>query len=455
MIGEVKYESLKRELEKNAKELIATGKPLALRKKTTNLFRKRNQGEVAKLDVTGLDEVVNIDESAATAMVGGMTTYETLVEETLKYGFMPAVVPQLKTITLGGAITGMGIESSSFKYGFPHETMRSLDVLVGSGKIITVKPKGEYKDLFYGFANSYGSLGYSVGICIDLIPVKKYVHIRYLRYSDFEKYFSDLKLICKKMKWKNKKVDFVDGVLFGPSEAYICIAQMCEDAPYVSDYTYKNIYFKSIAQKSEDYLTIKDYIWRWDTDWFWCSKGTGAQNPVIRRLYGKKRLRSDFFMKLFSFERKYGFKAKIDMCLWRKPQELVIQDVEIPIGNCVKFMKFYYNTINIRPTWVCPVVQHDSNKRWSLYSLLPKKLYVNFGFWSSVRSDKEDDAWHNKMLEREVKTLKGKKSLYSDAYYSEDEFWELYNKKDYWKLKHKYDKDMAFKNLFEKTVGRG
>ena len=36
---------------------------------------------------------------------------------------MPAVVPQLKSITLGGAVAGVGIEATSFRYGLVHDTI--------------------------------------------------------------------------------------------------------------------------------------------------------------------------------------------------------------------------------------------------------------------------------------------------------------------------------------------
>ena len=52
-----------------------------------------------------------------------MTTYEQLVDATLPHRLMPLVVPQLKTITLGGAVTGLGIESTSFRNGCPHESV--------------------------------------------------------------------------------------------------------------------------------------------------------------------------------------------------------------------------------------------------------------------------------------------------------------------------------------------
>ena len=69
-----------------------------------------------------------------------MTTYEDLVDATLAHGLMPLVVPQLKTITLGGAVTGLGIESTSFRHGLPHESVREMDVLTADGEVITATP---------------------------------------------------------------------------------------------------------------------------------------------------------------------------------------------------------------------------------------------------------------------------------------------------------------------------
>src|SRR5450759_4089191 len=96
---------------------VTPGVPVGLRKTTSNLFRRREQAAKYRLDVRSFDHVLHIDPERMIADVEGMTTYGTLVDETLRYGLLPAVVPQLKTITVGGAVSGLGIESSSFKYG--------------------------------------------------------------------------------------------------------------------------------------------------------------------------------------------------------------------------------------------------------------------------------------------------------------------------------------------------
>src|SRR5213076_2001942 len=153
-----------------------------LAKRTSNLFRPRDAIAVAGLDVSGLDGVISIDPEARTADVQGMCTYEDLVDATLPHGLIPFVVPQLRTITLGGAVTGLGIEATSFRNGLPHESVLEMDILTGAGKIVTTK-RGD--DLFDTFPNSYGSLGYATRLRIELEPVPGEVVLRHVRFVDF------------------------------------------------------------------------------------------------------------------------------------------------------------------------------------------------------------------------------------------------------------------------------
>jgi len=119
---------------------IPAGSPVRLSKRTSNLFRPRAASDIPGLDVSGLGGVVSVDPVARTADVQGMCTYETLVDVTLQYGLMPLVVPQLRTITLGGAVTGLGIESTSFRSGLPHESVLEMDVFTGAGDVVTATP---------------------------------------------------------------------------------------------------------------------------------------------------------------------------------------------------------------------------------------------------------------------------------------------------------------------------
>ncbi|HET9077614.1 MAG TPA: FAD-binding oxidoreductase, partial [Acidimicrobiales bacterium] len=182
--------------------------PVRLAKKTSNLFRTRSAPAGPGLDVSGFDGVIEVDARNRWADVQGMTTYEHLVDALLPYGLMPLVVPELKTITLGGAITGLGIESSSFRNGMPHESVLEMDILTGAGEVLTVDATGEHRDLFHGFPNSYGSLGYALRLRIELEDVRPYVHLRHLRFERTAELLAVLEQVCAAREHGGERVDF-------------------------------------------------------------------------------------------------------------------------------------------------------------------------------------------------------------------------------------------------------
>src|ERR1700735_5366373 len=181
-----------------ASAAIPPARPVRLAKRTSNLFRFRDAGPSARLrpggttapspagqlDVSAFDHVLCVDPGSRTALVGGMTTYEDLADATLRHGLMPLVVPQLKTITLGGAVTGLGIESSSLRSGMPHESVTEMEILTGDGRVVRATADNEHGALFRGFPNSYGTLGYSLSLTIELQRVSPFVHLRHFPFGN-------------------------------------------------------------------------------------------------------------------------------------------------------------------------------------------------------------------------------------------------------------------------------
>ena len=450
----ISYDTLRSGLQAQLAGLPADA-PVRLGKKTSNLFRTRAATSAPRLDVSGFDGVLSIDPVARTADVLGMTTYEHLVDATLPYGLIPLVVPQLKTITLGGAVTGLGIESTSFRNGLPHESVLEMDVLTGDGRIVTATPDNEHSELFYGFPNSYGTLGYALRLRIELEPVTPFVRLRHLHFADPVECVATLGEIASTGRYDGEQVDFVDGSVFQRDDLYLTVASYVDSAPYVSDYTGQSIYYRSIEQRSEDYLTIRDYLWRWDTDWFWCSRAFGAQNPRIRRLWPKRWLRSDVYWKIVALENRIQVKARLDRRKGLPERESVIQDVEVPLDRTAEFVEWFCREVPIRPFWLCPLRQRDPDAVWDLYVLDPDTTYVNVGFWSTVPLAPGDaDGTYNRKIERVVDDLGGRKSLYSTSFYEEDEFWRLYGGDAYERLKKTYDPDARLLDLYAKCVQR-
>ncbi|MEV6274529.1 FAD-binding oxidoreductase [Nocardia sp. NPDC051832] len=436
-----------------------------LAKKTSNLFRARAKNPAPGLDVSGLAKVIQVHPEDRTADVAGMTTYEELVAATLPYGLAPLVVPQLKTITLGGAVTGLGIESTSFRNGLPHESVLEMDVLTGAGEILTATPDNEHADLFRGFPNSYGTLGYTVRLKIELEAVQPFVALRHLRFRDLRELEATLARIVVEKSHDGERVDYLDGVVFTAEESYLTLGRQTDEPGPVSDYTGMDIFYRSIQHDGpgpkHDRLTIHDYLWRWDTDWFWCSRAFGTQNPKIRKFWPKRYRRSSFYWKLIALDHKYHIGDKMEARQGNPPRERVVQDIEVPVERTADFVEWFLRDIPIEPLWLCPLRLRDAapegstTRPWPLYPLEPNRTYVNAGFWSAVPTVPGRPAGAaNRAIEKKVTEFDGHKSLYSDAYYDKDEFAALYGGEHYTELKKRYDPDQRLLDLYSKAVQR-
>jgi FAD/FMN-containing dehydrogenase len=466
-------------------DAIPDGQPVRLAKRTSNLFRPRTATHTPGLDVSGLGGVIAIDTRAQTADVQGMCTYEHLVDETLARGFIPYVVPQLRTITLGGAVSGLGIESTSFRNGLPHESVTEMDIFTGAGEVVTTRP-GD--DLFDTFPNSYGSLGYATRLRIKLEKVPSYVSLRHVRFDDVGLLAKTIADIVANREYDGVRVDGLDGTAFEPGEYYLSLATWTDDPEgggRPSDYTGRQIYYRSIQQRERDVLTMYDYLWRWDTDWFWCSRAFGAQHPVVRRLWPRRWKRSDVYYRLVGLDQRLQVGAWLERRRGNPEGERVVQDVEVPVERLGDFLDWFDEEVGMRPVWLCPLVSTGSTggsmgstggsmgstggstgstggstgsadgKQWPTYPLAPHEPYVNVGFWGNVPVGPEaSDAPRNRAIEAKVHELGGHKSLYSEAFYDRETFDQLYDGPNLARVKDSFDPEHRLTSLYDKAVRR-
>lgn len=413
-----------------------------LDKPVSNLLRDRETPRDG-LPAAALTNVLEVSPEGWVD-VEGMTPYDALLDATLPHHAAPAVVPQLKSITVGGAVAGIGIEATSFRHGLVHETVREMDVALADGGIVTCAPQGEHADLFAGLPNSYGTLGYATRLRLNTIPVKPYVAVRHRRFNDIDAFFAAL------AEGFDSDADFLDGVAFNAQDLVLTTGHFVAEAPPPSDYTFKRVYYRSLRERATDQLTAHDYFWRWDTDWFWCSKNLGAQLPMVRQLLGRDRLGSRFYQRVMRWNSRWRLLEIAERVAGLR-RESVIQDVDLPLERAGAFLTRFLAQVGITPVWICPVRAGDGPTA-PLFPA-PAERYVNFGFWDTLRFRTGYPPGHfNRLVEAAVAELGGIKSLYSSSFYTREAFHRHYGGDAYGRLKERYDPDGALGDLYAKCV---
>src|SRR6185436_5363101 len=223
---------------------------LSLRKRTSsNLFRYAPRTRARRrLDLSAFNKVLGVDTARRRLEVEGLATFESIVDHTLPHGLVPLITPELKHITIGGAIVGIGIESNCYRHGFVHDGLLEAEVLLPDGRIVTCSPERE-PDLFHALPNSYGTLGYILRAKMRLMPALPYVHLHTTRFDDLDAYLEAMRAATERTD-----VDFVEGTFYSAGKLYLTLSRFIDKPPRVDDILRKNIFYRLIEREADVYL---------------------------------------------------------------------------------------------------------------------------------------------------------------------------------------------------------
>ena len=226
---------------------------------------------------------------------------------------------------------------------------------------ICARRTNEHRDLFFGFPNSYGTLGYALaGAGQDASGEEVRAHRAY-----------PLSAIRPPTSAALQRALRIPAPILStawclaPMRCYLTTGTIRRTKRRSSATTLSSTSTTApSATRTTDYLTARDFLWRWDTDWFWCSKNLGAQNPLVRRLLGKARLNSRTYTKVMRWNSRWKLTQRLD-ALFGVHRESVIQDVDIPIERAAEFLDFFQREIGILPIWICPIRSPDARVHFS------------------------------------------------------------------------------------------
>jgi FAD/FMN-containing dehydrogenase len=410
-----------------------SGKPVSLRKKAVSHqvpkardLRHRDD----KIDVSDLTEIVEIDPVRRICVAESGVTFVDLVAATLRHGLVPMCVPELKTITIGGAVSGCSIESMSFVHGGFHDTCLEYEVITATGDVLVCTPDNEHQLVFQMMHGSFGTLGIVAKLTFRLIPARRYVHLRYETCTSLADYQAAIL-----RHFEARDVDFMDGIIHSPTCYVLSTGVFVDSAPYTSDYSWMKIYYQSTRTRTEDYLTTPDYFFRYD-------RGVTNVRPrsFLGRLVLGKFLASSQWLRL-------GEKLH---WLLRSSKPTITLDVFVPFSRVPEFLGWYERELGFYPLWCVPY-RRVRDYEWladSFYAGNPDQLFLDLAIYG-MRQRGETN--YHRLMEEKLREIGGIKTLIAHNYYPEDEFWSIWNKRNYDAVKAISDPRNVFRDLYTKT----
>ncbi|KAJ8112571.1 hypothetical protein OPT61_g5101 [Boeremia exigua] len=440
----------------------STSTPFRIYHGSTNSTRHAAFDPSSIIDVSAFNNILSINASTQTALVEPNVPMDALVAATAVEGFLPPVVMEFPGITVGGGFVGTAGESSSFKYGFFDRTVVRAEVVLADGTLVNCSAT-ENAELFESLRGSFGTLGVLTLVEVMLVPLKSWVEVTY-RPTTSSAHAMDV----LQQETRKRDNDYVDGVLFSKSSGVVVSGRLVTEpsSPRIPVRRFSRpwdewfwIHARSLTSSkapTTELVPIEDYLFRYDRGAFWM--GMYAYHHFFVPFWYVFRVLLDYFMHTRIMYHALHASGYTD--------RYIIQDIAFPAANAEAFVNYVDSKFGIYPLWLCPLRKDGrvsmghprqfkgpvggQNQAGQAY----EGEYINVGVWGPYPSSEVEYVSANRELEKKTSELGGLKWLYSRVFYTEDEWWQLYDKEKYEALRVKFGAT-GLPSIWEKVRDRG
>jgi len=413
-----------------------------------------------------LFDILGLEQKNTVVHVEPMVNMGQLSHYLVAYGLTIPVLPEMDDLTVGGLFMGVGIETSSHKYGLFNDSVVEAEVVLADGNVVFCS-KTQNRELFDALPWSYGTLGFLVSAKIKVIASKPFVRLEYLPFhsqkAGVEKF--------TELSGMENPPDFVESLQFSRNTMVVMAGTMVDEAEARSGSVnaisrwYKPWFYKYVAGFLEtgdvtqvDYIPLRDYFHRHTKSIFWELEQIipWGNNPVFRFLLGWAVPPKVSFLKLTQTE------------AIRKLYETqhVIQDMLVPITKMDEALDKFHDSYELFPLWLCPYRAYSYKDSQTLHRCFLKEplqiqpgkqfeMYVDLGAYGIPKAVLEKKEFDIVKISREVEhyigSIHGFQMLYADSYMTKAEFRAMFNHSHYDEMKSKYDPDGCLPQVYEKV----
>jgi len=401
-----------------------------------------------------MSDIISVDTERRVVRCQPLVTMGQISATLLPLGWTLPVVPELDDLTVGGLICGVGIETSSHKYGLFNETCVSFELVMADGSRV-VCSREENPELFHAVPWSHGTLGFLVSAEIRIIPASKYVRLQYVPCHTSEEGRRRLEEASR-----DESNDFVEMLQFNREQSVLMIGHFADKPEkgrinaigrwykpwfftHVQSYLYKN----TRPEENIEYIPLRDYYHRHTRSIFWELKDiiSFANHPVFRFLLGWAMPPKISLLKATTTGsiRELYEKHHID------------QDMLVPVSKLGETLDCFHKICHIYPIWLCPFkITRPADPRIRPFLRISDhkdNLFIDVGTYGTTESPEYNGVEGLRKIEAFIRSVKGWQMLYANTMQTRDEFREMFDHSMYDELRKRYNCLDAFPEVYDKV----
>ncbi|PAA94059.1 hypothetical protein BOX15_Mlig017234g1 [Macrostomum lignano] len=444
---------------------MCTSRPNWLSLSTT--FFKKSECHRIPVD---LYDILHLDTERMVVRVEPMVTVGDITRYLIPRGYTLAVTLEISDATCGGLALGVGMTTYSHRVGLYQETIVSYDVVLGDGSLVRATADNEHKDLYYCLPWSHGTLGFLVALELQIIPVKQFVHMRYIPVRGQKQYCDRMRELSGALDKDAKLPDYLEATVFDRDSAVIMVGNFAkvdtpEKAAKVNHVTrwYKPWFYKHVETfltkgESDEYIPLRDYLLRHNRAIFWVLESMipFGNHPVFRLFLGWLCPPKPAFLK---FTTTPGIRAMTF-------SKQVFQDIVLPMTVLEESIDLSEKLFDTYPVLIypCRIYDHGPSNRGQLRS--PKSdqmcpganygMFYDLGVYGTPGPVRRKRGYYNpvesmRAMEAFIRKVGGYSFLYADIFLTEEEFNEMFDLEAYNRARKMYHAEGAFPRLYEKV----
>jgi delta24-sterol reductase len=356
----------------------------------------------------------------------------------------------------------------SHKVGLYQEAVVAYELVLSDGSLVRATAHNQHSDLYYSLPWSHGTLGFLVAVELKIIPVKPYIHMRYIPVTGQKRYCDMIRDLSGALDGQKETADYIECTVYSHDKAVIMVGDFAdvktvEDRKKINRVSrwYKPWFYKHVETflakgESEEFIPINDYLLRHNRAIFWVMESMVpfGNHPLFRWLFGWLCPAKPAFLK---FTTTPGVRA---MTFTKQ----VFQDIVLPmtvLEDSIDLAEELFDTFPLL-IYPCRIYNHGEHKG----QLRPPKddqmtpntnygMFYDLGVYGTpglVKRRQRYDACHAmRSMEKFIRDVGGYSFLYADIFMDEEEFGQMFDLTLYNNVRAKYGMTKAFPTLYDKV----